>query len=442
MKLCATASAGDEGTLRESRLVGSSADGVNGPEPEMELIESQHLFDLVRGTVCWAIFGLWCLQWVVHIISILHGKRRLHGSSPLGSVDPQLLPGVSILKPLTGVDPNLYANLETFFNMNYPKYELLFCIENDWDPAIMVVQSLLSKYPQMDAKLFVAGKKKVGVNPKINNMIEAYECGKYDLVLISDSGLRMKEDTLMDMVTCLTESVGLVHQIPFVCDREGFIGVLEKVYFGSQHAKIYLMSDLLGINCVTGMSCLFRKDVLELAGSLRSLGCYLAEDYYLAKVFVDRGWRCRISSCPALQNAGTSSISIFQARMIRWIKLRTSLIPITALLEPSSECLVMGLWSAWAVSSLFEWSGLAFFFVHTLLWFLLDYILLLVLQGSSAPFSKFEYVTGWLFRELTSVSLMVRAHCSRALVWRNRRYVLRRGGLGEELRSHGRQLCV
>lgn len=65
MKLCATASAGDEGTLRESRLVGS--------EPEMELIESQHLFDLVRGTVCWAIFGLWCLQWVVHIISILHG---------------------------------------------------------------------------------------------------------------------------------------------------------------------------------------------------------------------------------------------------------------------------------------------------------------------------------------------------------------------------------
>lgn len=66
----------------------------------------------------------------------------------------------------------------------------------------------------------------------------------------------------------------------------------------------------------------------------------------------------------------------------RWIKLRTSLIPVTAILEPASECLLMGVGGSWAVSSLFDWSGLAFFFVHALLWFLLDYILLLVLQVS------------------------------------------------------------
>lgn len=73
----------------------------------------------------------------------------------------------------------------------------------------------------------------------------------------------------------------------YICSYK-CLTVFFQVYFGSQHAKIYLLSDLLGINCVTGMSCLFRKNVLEQAGSLRSLGCYLAEDYHLAKTFIDR----------------------------------------------------------------------------------------------------------------------------------------------------------
>ena len=61
-----------------------------------------------------------------------------------------------------------------------------------------------------------------------------------------------------------------------------------QVYFGTQHAKMYLNADFLGINCVTGMSCLFRKNIVEEAGGLRALGEYLAEDYYLGQAFLDR----------------------------------------------------------------------------------------------------------------------------------------------------------
>ena len=35
------------------------------------------------------------------------------------------------------------------------QYELLFCIEEDIDPAIMVVQSLIEKYPKVDAQVFI-----------------------------------------------------------------------------------------------------------------------------------------------------------------------------------------------------------------------------------------------------------------------------------------------
>lgn len=41
----------------------------------------------------------------------------------------------------------------------------------------------------------------------------------------------VKEDTLVDMVMQMEEDVGLVHQMPFVCDREGFPATLEKVLY-------------------------------------------------------------------------------------------------------------------------------------------------------------------------------------------------------------------
>ncbi len=66
-------------------------------------------------------------------------------------------------------------------------------------------------------------------NPKIFNMLSAYEEAQYPFFLISDSGLMMREDTLYDMALCMGDDVGLVHQMPFTCDRKGFAGSVEKV---------------------------------------------------------------------------------------------------------------------------------------------------------------------------------------------------------------------
>jgi hypothetical protein len=66
-------------------------------------------------------------------------------------------------------------------------------------------------------------------NPKIFNMLPAYEKAQYPYILISDSGLMMHENTLYDMAMCMTDNVGLVHQMPFTCDRKGFAASVEKV---------------------------------------------------------------------------------------------------------------------------------------------------------------------------------------------------------------------
>ncbi|XP_046546569.1 ceramide glucosyltransferase-like [Haliotis rubra] len=330
-------------------------------------------------TLCTAggIFILWLVCWFSHTLAILYGKWLLHRVPH--DVSPEDRQGVSIIKPLTGVDPNLKTNLTTFFTSNYPAYEILFSVQDEQDPAILLVKSLMEAYPKVDAKLFI-GIKSVGANGKVNNMVKAYEAAKYDVVLISDSGIQMRESTLTGMMACMTSKVGMVLQMPYVADREGFAAVYEKVYFGTMQARNCLAANCVGINCSTGMSCLMRKDILDEAGGMASFGKYLAEDFFFAEAFRQRGYKCVLCPEPALQNLGTYSVGEFHRRLIRWCHLRMSMLPTLVLLEPMSECMIIGVCASLAIQYLFDASALVVFLLHILCWFLLDYSLITTVE--------------------------------------------------------------
>jgi ceramide glucosyltransferase len=65
------------------------------------------------------------------------------------------VPGVTILRPLRGIDCNLAINLEASFLQDHPKIEIIFTVANEGDASIQVVESLIKKYPEIDAKLII-----------------------------------------------------------------------------------------------------------------------------------------------------------------------------------------------------------------------------------------------------------------------------------------------
>lgn len=170
-------------------------------------------------------------------------------------------------------------------------------------------------------------------------------------------------------------------------------------------------------------------------GGLQAFGCYLAEDFFIAQAFMDHGWKLAISSQPALQNSGICDISTFQARLMRWVKLRVAMLPTMILLEPLSECMILGGLASWSVSVLFHWDALVFYLVHILMWLLSDWLLLSIVQNSTLPFNKFEFVVGWLLRECTGPYLFFSALWNPAIRWRERVYRLAWGGIAYEITS-------
>lgn len=159
-------------------------------------------------------FTGWMFVWLLHLLAIVNAKLKLYRKAiyslslcskaclpfschrrPSSEVLPysntaaeKPLPSVSIIKPLVGLDPCLPLNLESFFTMNYPAFELIFCIADEKDAVIKLVYDLISKYPHIPSKVFIGGCK-VGTNPKINNMQPGYEAAQAELILISDSGI-------------------------------------------------------------------------------------------------------------------------------------------------------------------------------------------------------------------------------------------------------------
>jgi ceramide glucosyltransferase len=198
-----------------------------------------------------------------------------------------------------------------------------------------------------------------------------------------------------------------------------------------------------------------RKEIIDNVGGLQRFGCYLAEDFFIAKAIQDAGWKMTISSQPGWQNSGVCDLASFQARLTRWAKLRLAMVPTTIILEPLSECMVIGGFASWAVSVLFHWDSLVFYLIHILVWFLSDWVLLSIVQVSdppslnlkidsylciyfnfqngSLPFNKFDFVVGWLFREFSGPYLFFHAIWNPAIRWRTRVYKLAWGGIAYEL---------
>lgn len=82
-------------------------------------------------------------------------RYRLRPQSPLASLSPDCVPGVSVLRPLKGLDPNLFENLESTFTQEYPKFEILLSVASENDQALNVVKELLQKFPSVNAEVVV-----------------------------------------------------------------------------------------------------------------------------------------------------------------------------------------------------------------------------------------------------------------------------------------------
>src|SRR4030095_14904074 len=98
------------------------------------------------GTIsCLVYYGI-CLWSAVRFLE----DRRGQGRQSLSH-----LPPVSILKPLKGIDPEIYESFRSHCRQDYPQYEIVFGVSDASDPAIALVHKLQREFPSCSIQLVI-----------------------------------------------------------------------------------------------------------------------------------------------------------------------------------------------------------------------------------------------------------------------------------------------
>src|SRR5208337_2307010 len=141
------------------------------------------------------------------LASFLRDRRKRLKEPPLAESQ---LPPVSILKPLKGVDPEIWESFCSHCEQEYPQFQLIFGVSDPGDPAIEVVRKLQAKYPNLPIELVVCNRV-LGTNIKVSNLVQMLPAARHELLLVNDSDIRVPADYLRSVSTPLADaSVGLV----------------------------------------------------------------------------------------------------------------------------------------------------------------------------------------------------------------------------------------
>ncbi|QNT77854.1 bacteriohopanetetrol glucosamine biosynthesis glycosyltransferase HpnI [Entomobacter blattae] len=244
------------------------------------------------------------------------------------SFAPTLWSGISILKPMHGLEPMLKEALTCFFRLNYPKFELIFGFQNPKDPAIALVEALQKEYPHVSSRIII-GQYDNSVNRKIANLANMLPAAQHNYYVFSDSDIHVRPDYLNHIAQTLQRpQVGVVTTL-----YGGYPASSTRVReFGAAAINhIFLpgvaLSRALGREDCLGATIALHKQTLHQIGGIESLRQHVADDALIGKKILALGLHIAVAPTPTWTTVGEKKWRDLFSHELRWGRTIRSIFP-------------------------------------------------------------------------------------------------------------------
>lgn len=247
-----------------------------------------------------ALLVLAVAPFLYYLLAIFAAGRffRHQPSAPAG-VPSDFAPPVSILKPIRGLDRETYENYASFCRQDYPQFEILFCVTDEREPAIPVIEKLIRDFSERRIRLLV-GSEPLGASDKVNKLCRMVREARHDIVLVSDSDVRVAPGFLRAVVAPFRDpKVGGVTCLYRGLTDGSFAAGLEALGNSTDFAPGVLVAWLFGgLDFMLGAVMATTKGHLAEIGGFESLVDYFCDDYELGNRIAARGYRVELSPFP------------------------------------------------------------------------------------------------------------------------------------------------
>ncbi|MGE3146034.1 MAG: ceramide glucosyltransferase [Pseudorhodoplanes sp.] len=277
-------------------------------------------------TVVALVSALLVLATAIHLGGLGIAAWRCRPRPPMPS-PTRHAPGVTVVRPVCGMENFIEETLRSSFLLDYPRFEILFCVARADDPAAALVRRLIADYPWIDARLLI-GDGRISSNPKLNNMFKGWREAQHGWIVFADSNVQMPRDYVQRLLAGFRGETLLVCSPPVGAQPRGFWAEVECAFLNTYQARWQYVADTLGLGFAQGKTMMWRGADLERAGGMRALAGEAAEDAASTKAVRAIGGTVRLVDNPFAQPLGRRRLGDVWRRQMRWAQLRRASFPL------------------------------------------------------------------------------------------------------------------
>ncbi len=226
-----------------------------------------------------AVFGV--VTSTIYSLMVVAGAVRFRRGAD-DAHEAAFLPPVSVLKAVYGDEPDLEQNLASFFEQDYPEYEILFCARHENDLGLAAARRVMARYPQVKARILTCGEPP-WPNARTFSLEVMRREARHPILVAADSDVRVTPDYLRAVVQPMRDPrVGMVTCLYRGCTRHGLWARLEAMGMSVEMSSGVLVANMLeGMKFALGPSMVMRQSTVEKIGGYEKVAQYYADDFVL-----------------------------------------------------------------------------------------------------------------------------------------------------------------